>query len=520
VSKTDTVPPGHLPDGTPDGSSEANTIKSDGKPHLEAEPPLPPQTTLAGRYVVFDELGRGGMGIVYRARDRQLGRPVALKVLQRRLSDDADLRERFLEEARVTAQLQHPSIVPVFDVGSTDDGLIFYTMRLVEGRDMCTLAEEGWTLEPRGDSRWTLFRALDAFVQVCRALGYAHDRGFVHRDIKPSNCMVGRWGEVHVLDWGLAKAVGWAPAGPPPAPETIPRGDEERAGTRVITRTGSVLGTPAYMAPEQAMGHPLDARADVYALGGVLYTLLCARLPHEGTTSQVMWKVTWGIPPAPPSGARPDVPAALDAICMRALSHARDERFASALAMADAVEDYLLGRPTGPVRAEDAEFLRSYRPTEFRRPSVTVDLVIVHAPAGATPRVLLHRRTRAPFRGRWALPGSFVRLEDDLEVAARRTLWNETGIGAPDLALQQVGAFGEPGRDPRTRVITIAWMCVLDTPAPPPVTTPPEEGDDARWFRVIDTPDGVRLEDERDALHEPAFDHGAILLAAMKGLPR
>src|SRR5690606_36740486 len=132
-------------------------------------------------------------------------------------------------------------------------------------------------------------------------------------------------------------------------------------------RTGTIMGTPAYMAPEQATGQPLDARADVYALGGVLYTLLTGRMPHEGTTSEVLWRVSWGIPPTVPSLAGHDIPAALDALCMRALAHDREERYPDATALAEAVEDFLEGRPVVPARPEDAEFLRSYRPSEFRR---------------------------------------------------------------------------------------------------------------------------------------------------------
>jgi serine/threonine protein kinase len=539
VTTTDTLPPGALPPHGrgPDGEdpADAKTIRSDRAPGATdapaEEPPLPPGTTLDGRYVLGAELGRGGMGIVYRARDESLGRLVALKVLQRRLRDDAELHARFVDEARVTAQLQHPAIVPVFDVGATPDGLVYYTMRLVEGRTLADLSKVPWTLEPRGTEGWSLFRALDAFAQACRAVAYAHDRGVVHRDLKPSNVMVGRWGEVHVLDWGLATTVGWRPPSPPPlpprdAPPPDEPGDAPIDAVPAKTRTGTILGTPAYMAPEQARGEALDARADVYALGGVLYTLLAGRLPREGATSQVLWRLTWGVPPDPPSGHRPDVPPALEALCLRALADRREERPPSAAELGRAVEAYLDGRPTGPVAPEDAEFLRSYDPGAHRRPSVTVDVVVLHAPPGATPRVLLHRRSRSPFKGRWALPGSFVRLEDDLETAARRTLWREAGLGAPDLRLAQLGAFGAPERDPRTRVITVAWLCVLDAPAPPEITTPPDEADVIGWFEATaDGPLGVRLRaiDPAHAQSEgdgpqPAFDHGEIVAAALRSI--
>ncbi len=536
---TEVDAPLELPgEGGEEDAADARTVRSDAGPRSH-EPPLPPSTRIDGRYLLAGELGRGGMGIVYRAVDQRLGRPVALKTLQRRVAQDPELHARFIEEAKLTARLQHPAIVPVFDVGRTDDDLVYYTMRLVEGRTLADLAEAGWTRDRHDPERMTLFRALESFVQACRAVGFAHDRGLVHRDLKPSNVMVGRFGDVHVLDWGLAKHVGWTPEVSPLAEAMLssrerpeagdPAGDladvsaaadaASRLSMRDLTRTGTILGTPAYMAPEQATGQPLDARADVYALGGVLYTLLTGKLPHEGTQSEVLWRVTWGIPPTAPSVAASDLPAALDALCLRALAHEREQRYPSATALADAVDDFLEGRPPGLARTEDAEFLRSYRPSEFRRPSLTVDVVVLHAPAGAAgpPRVLLHQRARAPFKGRWAIPGSFVRLEDDLEAAARRTLWAETGIGSPDLTLTQVGAFGDPARDPRTRVITVAYLAVIDDATPPRVVNDEQEADRAAWFALEpDGPHAVVLRGEAGDTPEPAFDHGSILAAALR----
>ncbi|MCO5171634.1 MAG: protein kinase [Planctomycetes bacterium] len=487
------------------------------------EPPLPPSTLIDRRYLLVHELGRGGMGIVYRAVDQTLGRQVALKTLQRHVAADPDLLARFLEEARVTARLQHPAIMPVFEVGRDDgrpDGpLVYYTMRLVEGRTLAELAEEGWTRDRHRPDRLTLFRALEVFVQACRAVGYAHERGLVHRDLKPGNVMVGRFGEVHVLDWGLAKTSGWTP--PPDELPHVPAAPPEGGtgaplSTRDLTRSGTILGTPAYMAPEQATGEPLDARADVYALGGILYTLLTGKLPHDGTTSQVLWRITWGIPPTLPSAAGEDVPTALDAICMRAMAPDREARYPTAAALAEAVEDFLEGRPATSSAPDDPLLLRAYRPSEHRRPSLTVDIVVLHAPPGATPRVLLHRRARPPYQGCWAIPGSFVRLEDDLETAARRTLWAETGIGSPDLVLSQVGTFGNPARDPRTRVVTVAYLVVVAEPQPPPIRNAEEEADRAGWFEVeVLGPHEVRLRGEDEA-PEPAFDHEEILAAALR----
>ncbi len=187
-----------------------------------------------GRYTVLRELGRGGMGVVYLAEDQDLGRTVALKVFH---LDDVDpaLRERLRQEARTLASLEHPNIVPVYDLGAAADGRLFYTMKYVEGQRLDEWAATGHTLPER----------LRLFERLCAAIAYAHAHGLVHRDLKPANIMAGSFGECFVMDWGLAKAAG----------ESEPH----------------IVGTPAYMAPEQAVADALvDPRADVYSLGRIL----------------------------------------------------------------------------------------------------------------------------------------------------------------------------------------------------------------------------------------------------------
>jgi eukaryotic-like serine/threonine-protein kinase len=240
----------------------------------------------AGRYQLHGEIAHGGMGVVLKGRDVDLGRDVAVKVLLERHLDSPEMVRRFVEEAQIGGQLQHPGIVPVYELGRLPDGRLYIAMKLIRGR---TLAE---LLEGRADPAADRARHLATFEQVCQAVAYAHACGVVHRDLKPSNVMVGSFGEVQVMDWGLAKV--------------LDRGgiaDEERSlrsqadGDPVRTlrtgsaadesRAGSVLGTPAYMAPEQARGQldTLDERADVFGLGAILCEVLTGLPPYTGSSS-------------------------------------------------------------------------------------------------------------------------------------------------------------------------------------------------------------------------------------------
>jgi serine/threonine-protein kinase len=228
----------------------------------------------AGRYELLRELGRGGMGVVVLSHDRHMGRELALKVLPAEHRDRPQQVQRFLNEARITGRLQHPGIVPVYDQGELPDRRPYFTMKLVQGR---TLAE---LLKERPDPAHDLPRFLTIFEQVCQAVAYAHSRGVIHRDLKPHNVMVGAFGEVQVMDWGLAKVLaqkddghGTASSNDSPSP--------------VDTMPGEVMGTPAYMAPEQARGEAgaLDGRTDVFGLGAILCDILTGRPPFAGANS-------------------------------------------------------------------------------------------------------------------------------------------------------------------------------------------------------------------------------------------
>ncbi len=241
--------------------------------------------TARGHYQLMGEIGQGGMGTVFKAHDPELGRDLAVKVLHERHRATSDLIRRFIEEAQIGGQLQHPGIVPVYELGAFGDGRPYFTMKLIKGRTLATLLKE------RVDVADDLPRLLGIFEQVAQTMAYAHSRGVIHRDLKPSNIMVGAFGEVQVMDWGLAKilpiAFAQTAALERPANETVvatvrPKADGDH------TEFGSAMGTPAYMAPEQACGETesIDRRADVFALGSILCEILTDWPAFAGGSAQ------------------------------------------------------------------------------------------------------------------------------------------------------------------------------------------------------------------------------------------
>jgi serine/threonine-protein kinase len=246
---------------------------------------VPSDLGLAGRYHIDGEIARGGMGAVLKGRDTDLGRDIAVKVLLETHQGKTELVQRFVEEAQIGGQLQHPGVVPVYELGQFPDKRPYFTMKLVKGRTLATLLAE------RKDPAEDRPRFLKVFEQVCQTLAFAHARGVLHRDLKPSNVMVGAFGEVQVMDWGLAKVLreGGDDAGanqerqPPEAVSVIrTRRSEGTSPAGPQTEVGSILGTPAYMAPEQARGavERLDERADVFGLGAILCEILTGKPPY------------------------------------------------------------------------------------------------------------------------------------------------------------------------------------------------------------------------------------------------
>jgi eukaryotic-like serine/threonine-protein kinase len=275
------------------------------------------------RYREQGLLGRGGMGEVRLFGDSLIGRDVAVKMIASGLADSSAIRERFLREVRIQGQLEHPSIVPVYDLGVDADGNEYFTMKRISGRTLASVLRALADHDAAAVAEFPLQSRLTVFRQVCLAIAYAHSRGVIHRDLKPANVMVGDFGEVYVLDWGIA-AVADEPA----------QHDEQ------------LLGTPGYMAPEQLDDpNQVDARADVYSLGAILFELLALEPWHASSSAAELIAATKTEREARPAQRSPqrDVPPELDDLCARATALARDDRVQTARELADAVDRYLEG---------------------------------------------------------------------------------------------------------------------------------------------------------------------------------
>ena len=266
------------------------------------EQAIPPRI---GKYQVLDVLGRGGMGVVYRARDSRIGRDVAIKTLTDGFSDNADMLKRFYQEAGRTGNLRHPNIVIIYDFGD-ENGLPYIVMEYLDGNPLDRLIRDKEPLH--------LSVKLEIIEQVCSALAYAHSQGMIHRDVKPANIIVQQDGLVKLLDFGIARA------------------DEDRVDGG-MTRTGTLVGTPAYMAPERLLGNPFDGRSDIFSAGVVLYQLLTGKLPFDAEYPAILQQILEQ-DPAPLSSFLPAHPAQLDQVIERALAKKPLDRFASAADMA------------------------------------------------------------------------------------------------------------------------------------------------------------------------------------------
>ena len=287
--------------------------------------------SVVGPYRLAGPLGRGGMGVVYVADDLRLGRRVAVKVVAPQLSADAQFRARFLRESRLAASLDHPNIIPVYEAGEVD-GTLYLVMRYVEGRDLKELLARDGRLDPA--------RAVRLVAQVASALDAAHARGLIHRDVKPGNILLGRGPDgdhAYLCDFGLTK---------------------ERHAHTDLSRTGRMVGTLEYMPPEQIRGEDLDARADVYALGGVLFRCLTGNAPFRGAEAAVMMGHLQE-PPPKLSANRPELGTDIDAVIAKAMAKERQHRYQTCTELAEAAADALAdpgGGATRPGRAPTDHF--------------------------------------------------------------------------------------------------------------------------------------------------------------------
>jgi len=295
------------------------------------------------RFAASRTIGEGGMGRVQEAVDRQFQRAVAIKHLRPdRVSDAA--RERFAVEALVTGNLEHPGVPPVYERGTTADGSPYYAMRLVRGRTLDAAITEAPGLPER-------LRLVPVVAKIAHTIAFAHERGVVHRDLKPENVVLGKHGEAIVLDWGIAKVRGMPTTGTDPM-HTAPGG----IGASTETGYGSIMGTPSYMAPEQARGEidRIDERTDVFALGAILYQLLTGRMPYVAPKVSEVIELAREAKFAPVSTIERSAPKPLVAICAKAMARAPEDRYQSAVELADALEsaeaDALAGKGGSGVR--------------------------------------------------------------------------------------------------------------------------------------------------------------------------
>lgn len=289
------------------------------------------------RYALPPEYAEGGIGRVWRAWDRHLERAVALKEPRPDWADNPGMLARFLREARITALLEHPGVVPLHElVEPPAPGLPFYTMRFVGGRTLTEAARQFHDDRRRGQAGLLeLPTLLDAFVSVCNTVAYAHSQSVLHRDLKGQNVVLGDFGDVVVLDWGMAKVLGEAEREAEPRPADSPEGPH-------LTVPGSRFGTITHMAPEQAAGRPdlIDRRTDVYGLGAILYEILTGGPPFSGNNREEVLQRVQEEEPAPPREAWPGVPPGLEAICLRALAKDREARWQSAAELGQQVRGW------------------------------------------------------------------------------------------------------------------------------------------------------------------------------------
>ncbi|MCA9049332.1 MAG: serine/threonine protein kinase [Planctomycetaceae bacterium] len=365
----------------------------------------------AGRYTEVAEIGRGGWGVVVRSFDRQLERDVAVKKLGPEAAAHPEIRRRFLHEARITAQLQHPGIVPVYERGiSSADRQPYYAMKLLDGVTLRDVIRDYHALPAGAEKRRRFTSLLNSLVDVCQAVAYAHSRDIIHRDLKPANVVIGEFGETIVVDWGLARHTD--PSSD--AADSDASGDDDatvRGGTPMIrstpptaspldglldpvmTQQGSVIGTPAFMSPEQARGaqSEIDHRTDTYALGAILYVILTGQSPFQSDNVETTLKQVISGEVRNPRTLNRSVPLPLASVCLKAMSRDRDDRYQDAAEIAAEINRFLNNEPVSAHRDTLPErVVRCCR----RYPTIAATTVVgtlILAIAGATTAIVVGR---------------------------------------------------------------------------------------------------------------------------------
>lgn len=344
------------------------------QPSSDSADPARVETAAGERFRKLKLHAAGGLGEVIIARDEQLQRDVALKQLQNQFADEQSKRQRFVLEAEVTGALEHPGIVPVYSLGADRNGRPFYAMRFIRGESFRKAAKnlhEDVATPLVGRRQLPFRRLIEALIRVCQAMEYAHRRGVLHRDLKPDNIMLGRHGEVYVVDWGMARIMGAPDEAPVSKSEALSEVlvDAKNLSGSSDEQTGMALGTPAYMSPEQAAGEvrTLTPASDVYSLGATLYYLLCGKSPfdsHAEDMITILRRVRAG-DFAPPQQVSADLPRELNAVCLRAMALQPADRYTSASAFAGELQSWLDDEPVtaaAPTRVEQVgRWFRKHR---------------------------------------------------------------------------------------------------------------------------------------------------------------
>ena len=491
-----------LPDTAPDDTS-ADIIRSSAD-----EMPVPKER--GDRYQLFGEIARGGMGAVLKGRDPDLGRDLAVKVLLESHEDKPEMLRRFVEEAQIGGQLQHPGIVPVYELGAFADRRPYFTMKLVKGRTLSALLSE------RQSPAHDLPHSSSIFEAICQTVAYAHARGVIHRDLKPSNVMVGSFGEVQVMDWGLAKVLkeGGAADEPPapPAPEESLVATVRSGSNLDESQAGSVLGTPAYMAPEQAggdVGH-VDRRADVFGLGSILCEVLTGGPAFTGSgVIEILRKAM--------AGDTVDALARLDdcgseaeliALARDCLAVKPEDRPRDAGLVAQRMTTYLAGVQTRVQAAERERAVAVAKAIEERRRrkvqlALAASVLALSTLGGLSTTYYLQQRAAQAAAGQ--------RVIDQVTTLHGQALANPEEIQrweiAPAAALQ-----ADPAGDPKTKAQLLALEKEIQT------GLAAAKSDKAALDRLVDIrsaeaddPDGS----DTDAAYTEAFHEAGIDLADM-----
>lgn len=457
----------------------------------------------SARYAAFASHAKGGLGEVFRATDTELNRTVALKRLQPRHADRAESRRRFLIEAEVTAQLEHPGIVPVYGLVRDEAGQPCYAMRFIEGQTLAEAIQQFHEQPGSFAARPLEFRQLlGRLVAVCNAVGYAHSRSVIHRDLKPQNILLGAFGETLLVDWGMAKRLTPPPDGASAAADpqlsALPATQEFRSPSPDFadeTQPGSVLGTPAYMSPEQAAGRTdaIGPAADIYSLGATLYMLLTGKPAFEGGDWPKLQQQIQRGQFLRPRELKPAAPKPLEAICLKAMAAEPEQRYGSAAALAADLERWLAGEPTEAFKEP-----LHWRAGRWAKANARVLLMLAAMAAIGALAYWDRRHAKTQFeaiaenaflrskghqeRGRWsealatvkqiALPGDFADAEWSLRLRQQR-LDLETALALEELRRQgavQVGLMvdgsGQGVLDSRFRKAFAAVGIDLDALAP------------------------------------------------------